>query len=506
MTFEILWPTKWADGTEQALCDRLKRALQNAKPDPSLIRGQFEPKRVCLGRVAPQLRLVSLNHVRFDSVKLELTVDYNDGLESGLKVEIDGAEIALTGTEGDYSGVDQHKLWYPVEVTLYNIKVHAQVVAEVINNAPTGKTLSHRPPPASALHELQVGRLKAARAPPRSATPGSDSQSGGIRRVPSTDIDAASHLQSLSADAGGQLTAGDMLDVPYARNSSKLNPGYQPKGTGFGLAYASRRVHYPKYPRNGAHKTAHRGATPSHAPLEAAAGFGAREAGMRAVPSLLSLSDERMSTGSFTGAISSPPASVSTSPYETRWGAQIPRPMQHSSSMQGFPSMTSFGSRAAYGSSFPGHHRQPTPFASAALLPPDSGNAAGSFSDRPPAYGRFGISGNSAFAPPHANPSLTLGTPPAAGHRASGIDVRLCLAAVPDVDFSLRTNFRTLRGADNQARNALKSLLRPKLEETLRGIIIHLPEGTVEVGPEKSPVGSPVSSKSGYHDRAAALR
>ncbi|KAJ9472569.1 hypothetical protein DIPPA_06885 [Diplonema papillatum] len=67
-------------------------------------------------------------------------------------------------------------------------------------------------------------------------------------------------------------------------------------------------------------------------------------------------------------------------------------------------------------------------------------------------------------------------------------------AAVPDVDFSLRTNFRTLRG-----------LLRPKLEETLRGIIIHLPEGTVEVGPEKSPVGSPVSSKSGYHDRAAAL-
>ena len=372
--------------------------------DPNLIRGQFHVLGLSLGGVAPTVRLLGLSHAAQDIIGVQLHLEYDDRTHSGFSITIGGAELSLTGTEADDASFANNKLWYPFEVTIYDVKLCSNFGVDVSIKKREPHFL-HKPPPPSALHELQMGRLKAA----RDASAQHNHHSGrgstdslhhfGSHPHGVKDTSLLYRRSSALDSTSPPLTKSLLSEVMSHSNAShSIGGGGRRQGGGFGLAYASRRVHYPKWPRGGGNvaSTASR-ASPSQAPLtpsQASHANGARaNVGMVNAPSLLSLEG-----GSFNDAqksLSSPSNSVS----------------------QGF------------------------------------GAAAGE-------------------TPERAQHPLT----------EAGLNVRLSFSSPPEVDFSLSTNFSSLRGADEQVRHILKSLLKPKLEQLLSGIVICLPEGKIEMG------------------------
>eukprot|EP01059_Diplonema_ambulator_P032312 TRINITY_DN6290_c0_g2_i1.p1 TRINITY_DN6290_c0_g2~~TRINITY_DN6290_c0_g2_i1.p1 ORF type:complete len:384 (+),score=22.79 TRINITY_DN6290_c0_g2_i1:42-1193(+) len=372
MSFEIAWPSRWAPNTEATICQRMNQALKEAKVDPSLIKGQFEVKDVSLGAVAPHIMIVGVESATMERVGVQLCLQYCDNTESGFNITIGGVKVGLTGAEGDGDTFTQSKLWYPFEATLYNIRIKTSVKVEGVYNRGMQRCF-HKPPPPAALQELQLGRLRAARAP---ATP---------------QVAPQNNQAVHNTVASPPLTKSLLREVeeqPVSNNSKTVNQ----KGAGFGLAYASRRVHYPKWPRT-------RGggiATPSNGPLTPGVSLIAKGSGIRSIPSMLSL-EGGASLASGVNLPSSPTTSIDA------------------------------------------EQRSPERRIASTCVSPS--------------------------------------------HHPKKMEIRLSLRSPPDVDFSLRTNFCSLKGADHQIHAILKSLLKPKLELLMKGVVVHLPEGQIEFGP-----------------------
>eukprot|EP00754_Rhynchopus_humris_P008469 Rhum_TRINITY_DN13757_c1_g2::Rhum_TRINITY_DN13757_c1_g2_i1::g.63092::m.63092 len=505
MSVDIAWPVAWAEGTEAALSERLGRALRGAKMDPNLIRGQFDVRGVRLGSVAPAVKIEGVQHALIDSIGVSLSMRYADVSESGFSIKIGGAEIALTGSESDDAAFAPSKLWYPFEVTLYNISLRAQATVSVSVKKRNVHSI-HRPPPPSALHELQMGRLKAGRGV--SHVPQGSSDAGFHGRTPSyryppqqfrVDATAAagvlagsglgggvgvggqphpnasfdvrsmsSHLRSASgathpstpagfsppltqhllnevgrASGGGGVGVGEgSIGVGGGGGSVSggasfhQQHGGKRQGGGFGLAYASRRMHYR--PRGGTGTAGTGRVSPSQGPLTPSQGSqanGATFRGLVAAPSMLSL-EGGASVNSYAGGGGTVPASGGGG------GASLSSPSN---------SVTNTGDRDGIKS--PNFRT--------------SGRGGGG-------------SGVGEAAEPDARPQSD-----------TGVTVQLVFPTTPDVDFSLRTNFNSLRGADAQTQRIMKALLKPKLDLLLRGLVISLPEARVELGPDRPLKGDP---------------
>ena len=517
MSVDIAWPVAWAEGTEAALSERLGRALRGAKMDPNLIRGQFDVRGVRLGSVAPAVKIEGVQHALIDSIGVSLSMRYADVSESGFSIKIGGAEIALTGSESDDAAFAPSKLWYPFEVTLYNISLRAQATVSVSVKKRTVHSI-HRPPPPSALHELQMGRLKAGRGVSHAPQGGSDAGFHG--RTPSYRYPpqqfradaASSSVLGMSGMGGGGGGAGGIgglhhhnasFDVrsmsSHLRSASGAThpstpAGFSPpltqhllnevgrasgggggvggvgvggessiggggggggsvsggasfhqqhggkrQGGGFGLAYASRRMHYR--PRGGTGTAGTGRVSPSQGPLTPSQGSqanGATFRGLVAAPSMLSL-EGGASVNSYADG-----GTVPASGGGGGGGASLSSPSN---------SVTNTGDRDGVKS--PNFRT--------------SGRGGGG-----------GGSGVGEAAEPEARPQSD-----------TGVTVQLVFPTTPDVDFSLRTNFNSLRGADAQTQRILKALLKPKLDLLLRGLVISLPEARVELGPDRPLKGDP---------------
>eukprot|EP01064_Diplonema_japonicum_P026236 TRINITY_DN37654_c0_g1_i1.p1 TRINITY_DN37654_c0_g1~~TRINITY_DN37654_c0_g1_i1.p1 ORF type:complete len:398 (+),score=57.94 TRINITY_DN37654_c0_g1_i1:79-1272(+) len=386
MSFEIAWPARWAPDTEATICDRMNKALSEAKVDPSLIRGKFEVKGVSLGSIAPHVMLMGVESASMERAGVQLCFQYCGNTDAGFNITIGGANVGLTGAEGDGDTFTQSKLWYPFEATLYNIRIKSSVKLEGVHQRGVQRYF-HKPPPASALQELQLGRLRAARAP----------TSHPLTPPPPVVVPPPSSSPPLT-----KSLLREVEGKPVSKQSSTRSTA-QSKGAGFGLAYASRRVHYPKWPRGdmaGRSTSGTAMVTPSLAPLTPGVSLIAKGSGLRSIPSLLSLEGGSYST---LNAPSSPTTSIATN-----------------------------------------EHKSPERRVSGSCV-------SSSLQDK------------------------------------KSIELRVTFRGTPEIDFSLRTNFFSLKGADDQIRAILKSLLKPKLEMLAKGIVVHLPDGQVEFGPPAVP-------------------
>eukprot|EP01063_Lacrimia_lanifica_P012982 TRINITY_DN19666_c0_g1_i1.p1 TRINITY_DN19666_c0_g1~~TRINITY_DN19666_c0_g1_i1.p1 ORF type:complete len:429 (+),score=118.17 TRINITY_DN19666_c0_g1_i1:63-1349(+) len=423
MAVPLSWPLKWNDSTERLLCERLGAALRAAKMDPTLIRGQFDVKGLRLGGIAPHIELLEISKARVERVGLDVLFRYRDTCEGGLSITIGGAEISLTGMEADDTSFGPTKLWYPFEVTLFNIQVDTKVTLEYALKRPPRQR--HAPPPVHALHELHVGRqrgqplrfrpdaLLGAETPPFFAHPNPSSRSLLGATFASTAASEALRCEAPAnpSSIGGAKSRADSLGLWTHGGGAKAKTQHH----NIGFAYAARRIHYPRW--------GGRGAGPPMYPPHAAAGV--------EYPSLPPTPNVAPSTSSL----------VSPTVREVPSTLSLDRESfaSHASS----PSNSTLGGRRARAAP-PGG--PPPADALRALLPSDS-------------------------------PTL-----------------QIVFARVPDIDFAMKTNFRTLKGADEQVTNVVKSVLKPKLADLLRGIIVRLDEGSVALGPEGADAPPPAAA------------
>eukprot|EP01060_Flectonema_neradi_P020271 TRINITY_DN27807_c0_g1_i1.p1 TRINITY_DN27807_c0_g1~~TRINITY_DN27807_c0_g1_i1.p1 ORF type:complete len:435 (+),score=64.94 TRINITY_DN27807_c0_g1_i1:50-1306(+) len=416
MSFAVNWPT-FGEETETQLCSTLNELLKEAKMDANLIRGQFEVRGVSLGMIPPTITLMGVNNSSLDELSVEVCLQYDDQQCEGFAITIGGAEIALTG-EADDPAFAPSKLWYPFEVTLYNIKIIAKAQIDVSLPSLRRTSVSHKPPPAFALHELQLGRLRAARTPVvpderKVSTPSSSGRGPHYHQHP--------------------LTSAALKEVSLPRDTAPPTVSSTPqkvlKNTGFGFAYASRRVHYPKWPRT----------------------------------SDMNRQSQYCDASSTTGTVRSRSDNKVT-PSQQSLSTNVGR-----RGMTAVPSLISLETSNSVGSYNPNnlHHHEDPP----------SG-----IPDIQSSLPKSGVS----------SPNLVSSSPLEVTPSAA---VTISFSSAPRVDFFLRTNFRQLKGADEQTKSILMSLLRPKLEILLRGITINLPERTVELGP----VGKPMQNMHYQH-------
>ena len=398
MSFAVNWPT-FSEETETQLCSTLNELLKEAKMDANLIRGQFEVRGVSIGSIPPTVTLMGVNTTSLEELSVEVCLQYDDQQCEGFAITIGGAEIALTG-EADDPAFAPSKLWYPFEVTLYNIKIIAKAQIDV--SLPTLRQIvTHKPPPAFALHELQLGRLRAARTPvvdERKVSTPSSSGRGPYHYQQHTLTSVALKEVSLPCDSIGP--------------PSTSTPQKVLKNAGFGFAYASRRVHYPKWPRT----------------------------------SDANRQTNYCDTSSTAGTVRSRSDNCKITPSQQSLSTNIGR-----RGMTTVPSLISLETSNSVGSY----------------------NTVGMLQNL-----ERGQEESSSIPEVMSSPQVA----PSSPDYPSETSVTILFSGTPRVDFFLRTNFRQLKGADEQTKSILMSLLRPKLEELLRGIIIKLPEKTVELG------------------------